>query len=172
MHDKYYYEAAEMAFHDIDVHRFFATGAAGLSVVTDSLSAIKYAKVTPVWQNIAGTDRKIAVDFQIDGEFPCYGNNDNRADDIAVDLVKTFYKLLAKNHTYRQSEVTLSILTITSNIGYGKNTGTTPDGRKAGMPFSPGANPFNGRDNTGAINSLSSVSKIPYKYARDGISNT
>ncbi|MDR0857012.1 MAG: formate C-acetyltransferase [Mycoplasmataceae bacterium] len=172
MHDKYYYEAAEMALHDIEVKRFFATGIAGLSVAADSLSAIKYAEVTPVWKQVEGSDRKIAVDFNINGDYPTYGNNDDKADEIAVNLVKDFYKILAENKTYRHSELTLSILTITSNVVYGKATGSTPDGRKLGQPFAPGANPFNGRDKTGAINSLTSVSKLPYEYARDGISNT
>ncbi|GMO13379.1 MAG: formate C-acetyltransferase [Mycoplasmoidaceae bacterium] len=172
MHDKYYYEAAEMALHDINVHRFFATGIAGLSIAADSLSAIKYAKVTPVWKQVDGTNRKVAINFITDGKYPAYGNNDNRVDKIAVKIIRDFYKLLKKEKTYRNSELTMSILTITSNVVYGKATGHTPDGRKAGQPFSPGANPFNGRDNTGAINSLSSVAKLPYRYAMDGISNT
>lgn len=171
MHDKYYYEAGEMALYDLNVHRFFATGIAGLSVVADSLSAIKYAKVMPVWKKLPN-GRKIAVDFKITGKFPKYGNNDDRVDELAVEVVKFFMGELKKLYTYRNSEVTTSILTITSNVVYGKNTGATPDGRKAGVPFAPGANPMHGRDSTGAINSLSSVAKIPFKHAADGISNT
>ena len=166
MHDKYYYEAAEMALYDMHVKRFFATGVAGLSVITDSLSAIKYAKVTPIWKN------GIAVDFKIEGDYPKYGNDDNRVDLIAKDLVVYFMEEIRKQHTYRDSISTLSVLTITSNVMYGKNTGATPDGRKKGEAFAPGANPMHGRDDNGAIASLSSVSKIPYEYARDGISNT
>ena len=171
MHDKYYYEAGEMALYDLKVHRFFATGIAGLSVVADSLSAIKYAKVTPVWKKLPN-GRKIAVDFKVVGNFPKYGNNDDRVDELAVEVIKFFMNELRKLYTYRNSEITTSILTITSNVVYGKNTGATPDGRKAGVPFAPGANPMHGRDSSGAVNSLSSVAKIPFKHASDGISNT
>ena len=171
MHDKYYYEAAQMALYDLDVYRFFATGIAGASVIADSLSAIKYAKVYPVWKKLPN-GRSIAVDFKVEGEFPKYGNDDDRVDMIAVDVISEFVTELKKNPTYRDSHVTTSILTITSNVMYGRNTGTTPDGRKAGQPFAPGANPMHGRDASGAVNSLSSVSKIPFRYAADGISNT
>ena len=167
MHDKYSYEALEMALHDTKVGRFFATGIAGLSCAVDSLSAIKYAKVTPI-RNEYG----IITDFNIDGDFPKYGNNDDRADDIAVWLVKTFMNKIKKHYTYRQSIPTMSILTITSNVVYGKNTGNTPDGRRAGEPLAPGANPMHGRDTNGALASLESVAKLPYDYSRDGISNT
>lgn len=171
MHDKYYYEAGEMALYDLNVHRFFATGIAGLSVVADSLSAIKYAKVTPVWKKLEN-GRYIAVDFKIKGDFPKYGNDDDRVDQLGVEVIKYFMTELRKLYTYRNSEITTSILTITSNVVYGKNTGATPDGRKAGIPFAPGANPMHGRDASGAVASLSSVSKIPFKHAADGISNT
>jgi formate C-acetyltransferase len=167
MHDKYAYEAIEMALHDTNVHRYFATGIAGLSCAVDSLSAIKYAKVTPI-RNEFG----IIVDFKTEGDFPKYGNNDDRADEIAVWLVKTFMNMIKKHYTYRNSEPTMSILTITSNVVYGKRTGNTPDGRKAGEPLAPGANPMHGRDSHGALASLESVAKIPYEYSRDGISNT
>ena len=167
MHDKYSYEALEMALHDTNVRRFFATGIAGLSCAADSLSAIKYAKVYPV-RNEDG----IVVDFKIEGEFPKYGNNDDRADEIAVWLVKTFMKKVKSHYTYRDSVPTTSILTITSNVVYGKKTGNTPDGRKAGTPLAPGANPMHGRDCNGALASLESVAKLPYEYSRDGISNT
>ena len=167
MHDKYYYEAAEMALIDTDVRRTFATGIAGFSHVVDSLSAIKYAKVTPV-RNESG----VAVDFHIEGDFPRYGNDDDRADDIAVWLLKTFMKKIRKYHTYRNSEPTTSILTITSNVVYGKNTGTLPDGRQAWTPLSPGANPSYGAEKNGLLASLNSVAKLPYEYALDGISNT
>ena len=167
MHDKYYYEAAEMALIDTDVRRTFATGIAGFSHVVDSLSAIKYAKVTPV-RNEDG----VAVDFKIEGDFPRYGNDDDRADAIAVWLLKTFMKKLRKYHTYRDSEPTTSILTITSNVVYGKNTGTLPDGRKAWTPLAPGANPSYGAEKNGLLASLNSVAKLPYEYALDGISNT
>ena len=167
MHDKYSYEALEMALHDSKVGRFFATGIAGLSCAVDSLSAIKYAKVTPV-RNEFG----IIVDFVTEGEFPKYGNNDDRADEIAVWLVKTFMNKIKKHYTYRESVPTMSILTITSNVVYGKNTGNTPDGRKKGEPLAPGANPMHGRDTNGALASLESVAKLPYEYSRDGISNT
>ncbi len=167
MHDKYYYEAAEMALIDTDVRRTFATGIAGFSHVVDSLSAIKYAKVTPV-----RNENGVAVDFRIEGDFPRYGNDDDRADDIAVKLLKTFMKKIRKYHTYRNSEPTTSILTITSNVVYGKNTGTLPDGRQAWTPLSPGANPSYGAEKSGLLASLNSVAKLPYEYALDGISNT
>ena len=171
MHDKYFYEAAEMALHDIEVYRFFATGIAGLSVVADSLSAIKYAKVYPVWKKLPN-GRSVATGFKVKGDFPTYGNDDDRVDSIAVEIIKEFITELKKHKTYRGGHVTTSILTITSNIMYGRNTGSTPDGRIAGQPFAPGANPMHGRDHTGAVASLSSVAKIPFKYAADGISNT
>ncbi len=167
MHDKYFYEAAEMALIDTDVRRTFATGIAGFSHVVDSLSAIKYAKVKPV-RNDAG----IAVDFEIEGDFPGYGNDDDRADELAVWVLKTFLKKIRKYPTYRHSEPTTSILTITSNVVYGKATGTMPDGRKGGEPLSPGANPSYGAEKSGLLASLNSVAKLPYEYALDGISNT
>ncbi|MBQ8295205.1 MAG: formate C-acetyltransferase [Clostridia bacterium] len=167
MHDKYSYEALEMALHDTEVRRFFATGIAGLSCAADSLSAIKYAKVYPV-RNEDG----IVVDYKIEGEYPKYGNNDDRADEIAVWIVKTFMKKVKSHYTYRDSVPTTSILTITSNVVYGKKTGNTPDGRRGGTPLAPGANPMHGRDCNGALASLESVAKIPYEYSRDGISNT
>lgn len=167
MHDKYFYEAAEMALIDTDVRRTFATGIAGFSHVVDSLSAIKYAKVKPV-RNDAG----IAVDFEIEGDFPRYGNDDDRADDLAVWVLKTFLKKIRKYPTYRHSDPTTSILTITSNVVYGKATGTMPDGRKGGEPLSPGANPSYGAEKSGLLASLNSVAKLPYEYALDGISNT
>ncbi len=167
MHDKYSYEALEMALHDTKVGRFFATGVAGLSCVADSLSAIKYAKVYPI-RNEDG----IVVDFKIEGEFPKYGNNDDRADELAVYLVKFFMNKIKTHYTYRESIPTMSILTITSNVVYGKKTGNTPDGRRAGAPLAPGANPMHGRDTHGALASLESVAKIPYEHARDGVSNT
>ncbi len=167
MHDKYFYEAAEMALIDTDVRRTFATGIAGFSHVVDSLSAIKYAKV----KVIRDADGMIA-DFETEGEFPRYGNDDDRADDIAVWLLKTFLTKIKKRHTYRDSEATTSILTITSNVVYGKATGSMPDGRKAGEPLAPGANPSYGAEQNGLLASLNSVAKLPYEYALDGISNT
>lgn len=167
MHDKYYYEAAEMALIDTDVRRTFATGIAGFSHVVDSLSAIKYAKVTAVRD-----EQGVTTDFKIEGDFPRYGNDDDRADEIAVNLLKTFLAKIKRSHTYRNSEPTTSILTITSNVVYGKATGTLPDGRKAGEPLSPGANPAYGAEKSGLVASLNSVAKLPYEWALDGISNT
>ena len=167
MHDKYCYERIQMALHDKHVHRWFATGIAGLSVVADSLSAIKYAKVHPVRD-----ENGIIVDFETEGEFPKYGNDDDRVDQIAHDVVHQFMEYIRMNDTYRNSVPTTSVLTITSNVVYGKKTGSTPDGRKAGQPFAPGANPMHKRDSHGAIASLSSVSKLPFRDAQDGISNT
>lgn len=167
MHDKYSYEALEMALHDDHVRRFFATGIAGLSCATDSLSAIKYAKV-----KVIRDEDGMAVDYIVEGDYPKYGNNDNRADQIAVNIVDRFMDKVRSYKTYRNAEPTTSILTITSNVVYGKKTGSTPDGRKAGMPLAPGANPMPGRDTSGALASLESVAKIKYENARDGISNT
>ncbi len=167
MHDKYCYERAQMALHDRDVKRYFATGIAGLSVVADSLSAIKYAKVKTIKD-----ENGIVVDYEVEGDFPKYGNNDDRVDELAVDLVKRFMAKIRKHHTYRNSIPTMSILTITSNVVYGKKTGNTPDGRKAGIPMAPGANPMHGRDTNGAVASLASVAKLPFADAQDGISNT
>ena len=167
MHDKYYYEAAEMALIDTDVRRTFATGIAGFSHVVDSLSAIKYAKVKPIRD-----EDNMIVDFETEGDFPRYGNDDDRADDIAVWLLKTFLDKIKKCHTYRNSEPTTSILTITSNVVYGKATGSLPDGRKAGEPLSPGANPSYGAEKNGLLASLNSLTKLPYEWALDGISNT
>ena len=167
MHDKYCYERAQMALHDRDVKRYFATGIAGLSVVADSLSAIKYAKVKTIRD-----ENGIVVDYEVEGDFPKYGNNDDRVDQIAVDLVRSFMAKIRKHYTYRNSIPTMSILTITSNVVYGKKTGNTPDGRKAGIPLAPGANPMHGRDMNGAAASLASVAKLPFEDAQDGISNT
>lgn len=167
MHDKYSYEALEMALHDRDIFRTMACGMAGLSVCADSLSAIKHAKVKTI-----RNEQGIAVDFEIEGDYPKYGNNDDRVDSIAVELVESFMNKIRKNKTYRNSYPTQSILTITSNVVYGKKTGNTPDGRRTGAPFAPGANPMHGRDTNGALASLSSVAKLPYEHAQDGISNT
>lgn len=169
MHDKYSYEALEMALHDSErnILRTMACGIAGLSVVADSLSAIKYAKV-----KVIRDDTGLAVDYQVDGEFPKYGNDDDRVDSIAVDVVKKFMRKLEKHHTYRNARATLSILTITSNVVYGKATGATPDGRAAGEPFGPGANPLHGRDVNGALAVMNTIAKLPYEYAEDGISFT
>ncbi|MGN0594752.1 MAG: formate C-acetyltransferase [Hominimerdicola sp.] len=167
MHDKYSYERVQMALHDREVKRYFATGIAGLSVVADSLSAIKYAKVKCIRD-----EDGIVTDYEVEGDFPKYGNNDDRVDSIAVDIVERFMNKIRKHHTYRDGVPTMSILTITSNVVYGKKTGNTPDGRKMGVPLAPGANPMHGRDSHGATASLSSVSKLPFADAQDGISNT
>lgn len=167
MHDKYAYERLQMALHDSEVKRHFATGVAGLSVVADSLSAIKYAQVKPVYD-----ERGLVVDFETIGDFPCYGNNDDRVDQLAVQIVEMFMNKIRSQYTYRESVPTMSVLTITSNVVYGKKTGNTPDGRRKGEAFAPGANPMHGRDKSGALKSLMSVSKIPCESCQDGISNT
>jgi formate C-acetyltransferase len=181
MHDKYCYESLQMALHDREVKRYFATGIAGLSVVADSLSAIKYAKVKVIRKDIEIKNKKgdvvdvakdVAVDYEIEGEFPKYGNNDDRVDELAVKVLESFMNKIRQNHCYRGGIPTTSILTITSNVVYGKNTGSTPDGRKIGVPLAPGANPMHGRDSHGATASLSSVAKLPWSDAQDGISNT
>jgi len=167
MHDKYAYEKTQMSLHDTDVERFMAFGVAGFSVITDSLSAIKHAKVTAVLN-----DKGYIKDFKTEGKFPKFGNDEQAADDIGVGLLKDFYKELCKNKTYRKAKHTLSVLTITSNVVYGQKTGKTPDGREEGAPFAPGANPMHGREENGALASLNSVSALPYEFCRDGISNT
>ena len=167
MHDKYCYEAIEMALHDREIYRTMACGIAGLSVVADSLSAIKYAKV-----KVIRDETGLAIDYEVEGDFPKYGNDDDAVDQIAVEIVKNFMNKLRKHATYRNADHTLSILTITSNVVYGKSTGSTPDGRKAGAPFGPGANPLHGRDSNGALAVMNTIAKLPFDSAQDGISYT
>jgi formate C-acetyltransferase len=167
MHDKYAYESLEMALHDKDILRTMACGIAGLSVVADSFSAMKYAKV-----KVIRDETGLAVDYEVEGDYPKYGNDDDRADSIAVEIVKTFMNKLRKLPAYRNAKPTMSILTITSNVVYGKATGSTPDGRKAGAPFGPGANPIHGRDTNGAVAVLNTMAKLPYQHSEDGISYT